>query len=230
MFFESRRDFFNSLLAGRVRFNSLLSSFSRLAAGFQFVRVGEVAAFFNSNPSSIRRSRWGKRLSWSRVSQFVHALVSIHASHRRTRLTPHHFSTSQVNSRARQSDNVCSLRSEECQFARLSVLCSSRATGVRVSSHSVAGPRAIPDAHAGAVANATMPRHRAATRPVSERAARRPFATARALRRVSRFGHRGCNSPVLVGLQFWRAVRDGKLGASRLGGLLALRRSQDSAP
>jgi hypothetical protein len=35
---------------------------------------------------------------------------------------------------------------------------------------------------------------------------------------------------VLVGLQFWRAVRDGKHGASRLGGLLALRRSQDSAP
>jgi hypothetical protein len=61
-----------------------------------------------------------------------------------------------------------------------------------------------------------MPRHRAATRPVSERVARRPFATARALRRVSRFGYRRCNSAARVGLRFWRAVRDGKHGASRL--------------
>jgi hypothetical protein len=59
------------------------------------------------------------------------------------------------------------------------------------------------------------PRHQSATRLVSMRVARLLLATARALGRVTRFECRGCNSPVLVGLQFWRAVRDGSNGASR---------------
>ncbi len=63
-------------------------------------------------------------------------------------------------------DNVCSLRSMKCLFARLSLTLRSAlsARNRRRRSQLLSQlPRAVPDAHAGAVANATMPRHRAAS-------------------------------------------------------------------
>lgn len=57
-------------------------------------------------------------------------------------------------------------------------------------------PRADADAHAGAVANATMPRHRHATLSVRERAVGVPFATARAISPASTLERRGCRQPV----------------------------------
>ncbi len=57
-------------------------------------------------------------------------------------------------------------------------------------------PRADADAHAGAVANATMPRHRHATLSVRERAVGVPFATARAIPPASTLERRGCSPPV----------------------------------
>lgn len=51
-------------LSGGIRFNSLLCSFSRLAAEFQFVRVWEVAASFQFQPFFNSSLAVGKRLSW----------------------------------------------------------------------------------------------------------------------------------------------------------------------
>lgn len=53
-------------------------------------------------------------------------------------------------------------------------------------------PRADADAHAGAVANATMPRHRHATLSVRERAVGVPFATARAIPPASTLERGSC--------------------------------------
>lgn len=72
-------------------------------------------------------------------------------------------------------------------------------------------PRADADAHAGAVANATMPRHRHATLSVRERAVGVPFATARAI------------PPASTLERFHARCRRHNLAASRLVLELALR-------
>src|SRR4051794_619873 len=99
------------------------------------------------------------------------------------------------------------------------LFCAHRATGARALSHSVAGRTRSADAHAGTVANATMPRHRPATRLSSK--ARGPLAF--------RYSARGEGAPSssislvpihLHGLSNGSGAlsAEGQLGASRLGG------------